>query len=75
MAGTILGADKMVLRLAFGEALSKRTGSCYEVSVNPATGEPIVRSQETGKWFVLDWAEIVEMAVAAGIDRGDQDLN
>lgn len=34
-------------------------------------GEPIIISPITGKRFVLEWHEIIGLAVAAGIDEAD----
>ncbi|WP_269194705.1 hypothetical protein [Eikenella corrodens] len=35
--------------------------------------EPIVISKTTGKRFTLEWHDIVALAVAAGIDEGEEE--
>lgn len=40
----------------------------YELTTNAGTRALIVRNIKTGKWFVLAWSDIVEMAVEAGIN-------
>lgn len=58
----------MFFREAAGEAEGP-DGVKYELTTNVGTGTPLVRSNKTGKWFILDWCDIVELAIAAGIDK------
>jgi hypothetical protein len=39
----------------------------FELSNNMGDRETIVRCVETGKWFTLSWADIVNQAIEAGI--------
>jgi len=41
----------------------------YELAIQRGDKAPIVRSNTTGKWFTLTWAEIINLAVDAGIDK------
>lgn len=66
-AGTIHNTKYMALRMHVGTAESD--GVAYEMSVDAGLRTPIVRSKQTGKWFTLSWNEIVNMAVAAGVDK------
>ena len=60
----------MFLRQYVGAA-EDEDGGGYEMSVNVAGQHPIVTSKKTGNIFTLNWNDIVNMAVKAGIDRED----
>lgn len=63
--GEILPPRSMILRQHIGEA------SCGDLKYEMSTGmngAPIVRSKQTGKWFTISWAKILELADKAGID-------
>jgi len=57
---------KMFLRVHGGEAAVDDRK--YEFSSNIVGGNPIILSHQTRKWFTLNWQEIIEMAIDAGID-------
>ena len=60
--------DVLMFRQDLGTAENKETGNKYEMSLlNMVT--PCVRSEKTGKWFVIPWPCIIYAAVAAGIDK------
>lgn len=70
MLGTIHEKGTMFFRKAAGTV--EREGVVeYEVTTAIGSGCPIVRSSKTGKWYTLQWDEIVQMAVDAGIDNPD----
>lgn len=60
------------MRTGIGEC-SDDQGNSYELSLNVGV-TPMVCSKQTGFTFVLDWRDIVEMAVKAGIDNPDTEV-
>lgn len=60
--------DRLFLREAAGEATSA-DGTVYELTTLVGSGTPLVRSGKTGKFFALTWADLIAMAVEAGIDE------
>ena len=67
--GRIYPASSLFLREAGGTAQSD-DGIKYELSINPR-GEPLIRSEQTGKWFLLSWQEVLDLAIQAGINDPD----
>lgn len=65
--GTIKPKGTLILREQVGEAEAEN-GNSYELTTSVSSGQPIVRSQKTGKWFLLSWQEIIDLAVEAGVD-------
>lgn len=65
--GTIHDKNTLFMRTECGEA-TDNTGGNYELSTNFGGGLPIVRNSKTGKWFTLNWQDIIGLAKAAGID-------
>jgi hypothetical protein len=63
--GKILPKNSALLRVHAGEA---ELGKLKYHLATAVTGTPVIRSQQTGKWFVISWQEILELAVKAGID-------
>lgn len=66
MPGKLFPAKSIMRREHAGEFKSD-DGRRYELS--RAFGTPLVRSCKTGKWWVIDWTDLVGLAVAAGIDE------
>lgn len=69
MFGRLLPPKTYILRTQVGEAKDPESGISYEITHNTMSGEPIVQSSKTGKWFVLSWSEILNMARECGIDK------
>ena len=65
--GKVYEKNKMFFRVAAGEATSKE-GVTYELTTSVRDGSPMVRSGKSGRTFHLPWPEIVDMALAAGLD-------
>ena len=65
--GQLYEPDSMFFRVPVGDAKSGDLE--YEMTLNVGGNNPIIRSKQTGKWFVLGWSEIIVMAVEAGIDK------
>ncbi len=65
--GTIHPPDTLFFRSFAGTAKSGRNE--YEMSLNVGGSVPIVHSKQTGKWFVLPWEDIIELAIKAGVDK------
>lgn len=58
--------DTMFLRTSVGTATGDH-GEQYEMSLlNGLT--PCVRNTKTGKWFAIEWGQILQAAMEAGID-------
>ncbi len=67
MRGEIVEKSKFILRVACGTAEDTDNGVKYELSTSIG-GNPVVRNAKTGRFFVLSWDDILEMAQEAGID-------
>lgn len=65
--GTIHDKSTYFFRIEAGEATLE--SKSYELSVNASGNTPIVRSNQTGKFFTLTWQDIINMAIDAGIDQ------
>ncbi len=66
--GKIHPPRTMFFRNAVGE-MNDDEGNKYECTTNVAGEHPIIHSKQTGKWFILTWADIVKLAIEAGIDK------
>jgi len=64
--GRIYPKKTMFLRQHVGDAKSGKTG--YEMSFNIGGSHPIIRSNQTGKWWTVSWQELIELAIKKGID-------
>lgn len=67
ITGTIYPRETLVFRKEVGNA--SIGGIRFELSVNVSDHSPIVRCLNTGKWFSLDWPQIIAAAQSAGIDQ------
>jgi hypothetical protein len=67
--GEIHPPKTLFFRQSVGDAKDKETGLGYEMTVNMGQYTPIVKSEQTGKWFTLSWTDIINLAVEAGIDK------
>lgn len=65
--GKLHGPNDLFLRVSHGNATNEATGTVYELSVS-MTGLPIVRSSLTGNAWTIGWQELLQQAIAAGID-------
>ena len=61
----------MFLRHAVGE-IRDADGHAWEVSTNVAGMHPIVHSKQTDRYFTLSWEDIIQLALARGIDGEDR---
>lgn len=69
--GEIHPPRTMFFRETVGE-ISDDEGNKYECTTNVGGVHPIIQSKQTGKWFTLSWADIVSLAIEAGIDKKDK---
>ena len=44
-------------------------GNSYDLYLGRISRNPVVRSHATGKYFMLPWSEIIELAVEQGVGR------
>lgn len=65
--GKIVESSTLMLRISCGEATDEN-GVKYELTTSPS-GNSIVRSGKTGRFFVLSWRDVVKMAQNAGINE------
>lgn len=56
----------MFLRRHVGEATS---GEIKYDMATTMSGNPIIESKQTGQYYVIDWQDLIDLAVAAGIDE------
>ena len=66
--GEIYPPRTMFLRDTVGE-INDDEGNKYECTTNVGGLNPIIHSEQTGKWFTLSWTDIVGLAIRAGIDK------
>lgn len=71
-AGKIHPKHTMFLRKHIGECKDD-DGSEYELLVH-TDNTPLIMSKQTGKYFTMPFEDIVRMAIAAGIDIPDQEV-
>ena len=45
------------------------SGKSYELYLGKISRNPVVKSKITGKYFALPWSEIINLALAKGIDK------
>lgn len=69
MAGTIHPSGSLLLRSSRGDAEAV-DGRKYEFSTT-LHGQPCIRSEKSGKYFVVSWEELLQMAIDAGIDNAE----
>lgn len=65
--GEILPKRMFVMTVAVGEATGSDNKS-YEL-LTSMCGSPVVLSKQTGKYYVLNWDDILDMAVETGIEE------
>ena len=68
--GRFIESEAVMLRVEVG---SGELGGRKYVMQSTVGFEPIVISKTTGKRFTLEWHDIVALAVAAGIDEGEEE--
>ncbi len=66
--GQIHPKHTMFLCEIVGSAKNESTGNEYEVLLN-SNMSPMVDSKKTGKRFTIDWKQIIDLAIEAGIDN------
>lgn len=65
--GKLLPPETLILRTAAGTADMKDGSASYELS-NCIDGSPIIRNEQTGRWWVMNWQQLLTLARAAGVD-------
>ena len=45
-----------------------RNGNTYDLYLGRISRNPVVRSQATGKYFMLPWSRIIELATEHGVN-------
>jgi len=46
-----------------------QTGKAYDLYLGRISRNPVVRSHTTGKYSMLPWSQIIELAVKNGLDE------
>lgn len=70
MSGKIHPKNTLFLREAVGEA-EDGDGNKYEATTVVGRSTPLIKSLKTGKYFSLDWEDIIHLAKEAGINKED----
>lgn len=65
--GELHSAKTMFFRVDVGNA-EGLAGKNYDCSISASTYQPIIRSEQTRKYYTLPWEDIIALAVARGID-------
>jgi len=68
--GTIHPKRTMFLRHAVGNIKDSESNE-YEATANVSDMSPIICSKQTGKYFTLNWDDIVRLAIDAGVDEDE----
>lgn len=66
--GKIHPRGTIFLRRSYGKASDPRTDRDYDLDGSTG-GLPMITSGRTGKIWSISWDELIDLAVAAGIDR------
>jgi hypothetical protein len=67
--GQIFREDSLVTQeLEFLYETADHRGNLYKFYLGEITRSPVVYSCATGKYFILPWPQILELAVERGID-------
>jgi len=69
-ANTLLFHEDSLLSqgLEFLCEAADQMGNKYDLYLGQTSRNPVIRSQATGRYFMLQWAQIVKQAVEAGVD-------
>ena len=70
--GRILPSTAMFFHTVAGSA--EGDNYCKYEMQNDMTGRPIIVSEQTRKRFILDWGDILKLAIKAGIDMPNAEL-
>ena len=65
--GKVHPKTALFLRQGVGSAEGEG-GLSYDLCTT-MSGAPMVQSKHTGQTFILDWSDIINMAVEAGVDE------
>lgn len=65
--GEVHSKDSMFLRISVGSATSG-DGTKYDLDTG-MNGTPMIMSSKTRKTWSISWNELIELAIAAGIDE------
>lgn len=65
-------SGNLLLRKGIGTAEGE-DGNAYEISLVDYRGSPLVRSERTGKYFELPLEDLINLAIARGINDGEPD--
>ena len=66
--GEVLPKDTLMLLKQIGEATLDNGSKGYGMMIGMSM-QPVVVSEATGKYFILTWNDIIDLAVSAGIDE------
>lgn len=69
--GRLYPAQSLLLLEYVGTA-EDNSGIAYELSVSGANRHMVVRSTVSGRYFALQWKDILQMAIQRGINLNDQ---
>ena len=61
--GAVLNEELEFLREDRGPS-----GKSYSLYLSKTSRSPVVHGHSTGKYFMLPWSRIIELAAAAGVD-------
>jgi hypothetical protein len=69
--GTLHGPMTLFVQTALGTAKREDGGGEYEIGCGgwAGPGPPVIRSKKTGQYFTLSLTDLVNLAIAAGIDE------
>ena len=67
--GEVMPKETLILRHAVGDAKGGPDGAEYSLTANFANLQPIVESKQTGKFWTIGWAQLIELAIKAGVNN------
>lgn len=68
--GTIHAEETLFLRVNVGVA--KDGDLAYEMTIHAGTSAPIILSKQTGKWWTIEWKDLIDLARHEGIDEKNE---
>lgn len=71
MVGKIYPKGTLFLSIEAGSAGNEERS--YQLLTSGSSGVPMIESKQTGKVWSLSWKELLELAIAAGIDSEEQE--
>lgn len=71
MVGKVYPKGTLFLSIEAGSAANEERS--YQLLTSGSSGVPMIESKQTGKTWSISWKELLDLAIAAGIDSEEQE--